>query len=109
MTRVQRARDEVIAAILKDIFYGGDTPLRGVYYERVSTKRQAKGTSLETQALDIERWAESHRVALIDKYVDPGRSGRYDRRPQFRRLMDDLPRLQAQGVKVILIWKLDRF
>lgn len=97
-----------IETILQQVYQGsGAGPtLVGVSYERVSHKKSIGGTSLETQPLDIERWAGDHHVRIVGHYVDRGRSGTTDNRPGFRQMLADLERL---GVSVILVWKLDRF
>jgi site-specific DNA recombinase len=95
-----------IEAILKQVFAGGGPPLVGVSYERVSSHQQVSGTSLETQPLDIQHWAERHSIRIIKHYVDRGRSGRSANRAAYQQMLAELAELKVQ---VVLVWKLDRF
>lgn len=101
------ARDKKrIETILKHVFAGAGVPLVGVSYERVSSSGQVSGTSLETQPLDIQQWAERHSIHIVKHYVDRGRSGRSADRAAYQQMLAELAETKAQ---VVLVWKLDRF
>ncbi len=81
--------------------------MRVALYERVSTDEQAvHGLSLEAQDAVLTEWAKGHEI--VDRYVDPGVSGRkpYTKRPDMMRLLGDV----EQGkIDLVIFCKLDRW
>ncbi|MDD5095429.1 MAG: recombinase family protein [Dehalococcoidia bacterium] len=82
-------------------------PKRVALYARVSTHEQAtEGVSIEAQIDRLDSWAKSKGCIIVDKYIDPGYSGKDDKRPEFQRLMIDAHRGKFDIVAVAM---LDRF
>lgn len=82
---------------------------RAALYIRVSTEEQARrGLSLPEQRNDLERYAQTHGMSVVDVYEDAGVSARkpYTKRPELLRLLDDC---RAGKIDVILFIKLDRW
>jgi DNA invertase Pin-like site-specific DNA recombinase len=78
-------------------------------YIRVSSAEQAlKGLSIETQIAEIENYAKTHNMKLVDIYVDRGITARKSlhKRTDFMRMMEDV---QAGKIQHILVLRLDRF
>lgn len=64
------------------------TPLRACAYVRVSTKRQAEHeTSLTEQQVGIGRAAENLGYEIVETYIEAGKSGTTDRRPELQRMI----------------------
>ncbi len=62
---------------------------RAVGYARVSTSRQAQHElSLSEQQRKIEEFCTRGGIDLIDMFVDRGLSGRTNKRPQFKAMID---------------------
>ena len=76
-------------------------------YARVSTDEQAReGVSIDVQLLALQKWAADRSYEIIGEYIDPGHSGRDDKRPRFEMMMFDA----HQGkFDIIGVSKLDRF
>src|SRR4051794_17897206 len=80
----------------------------GVYL-RVSSDVQKKRGAIETQRPDIERYLSAYGATPYGWYEDEAVSGHwvpFGERPQGRRLLADAI---AGHVKLILVWRLDRF
>ncbi|WP_159008420.1 recombinase family protein [Bradyrhizobium sp. S69] len=61
---------------------------RAIGYGRVSTRRQAANiTSLNEQAEKIQAFCDTRNRELVTIFVDPGLSGRTDRRPKFKEMI----------------------
>ncbi len=85
------------------------TPLRAAAYMRVSTTRQASHeTSLDAQDGIIMRSAEAAGYAIVERYVEGGRSARTDRRPVFQRMIADAC-AKPQRYDAIYILNFSRF
>jgi DNA invertase Pin-like site-specific DNA recombinase len=71
-------------------------------YARVSTKDQ----SCEMQIRDLRAYCAARGFELIREYVDVGRSGAKDSRPELDKLMGDARKRQFDA---IVVWRFDRF
>jgi DNA invertase Pin-like site-specific DNA recombinase len=78
-----------------------------VSYLRVSGRGQVAGDGFPRQRLAVERFAKRNGFALIDEYRDEGVSGTTDlpSRPGLAALLD---RIEANGVRVVLVERADR-
>jgi DNA invertase Pin-like site-specific DNA recombinase len=76
-------------------------------YLRVSGKGQIDGDGFPRQELAIKRYAEQHNVRVVRVFREEGLSGEteLENRPALMQLMEALA---ADGVKLVLIEKLDR-
>jgi site-specific DNA recombinase len=80
--------------------------IRAAGYIRVSTEEQAReGFSLGNQRRAIEEIVEREGWELVEVYVDEGRSGRDNNRPEYRRLLDDAA---AGKFDTLVLWRFDR-
>ena len=80
--------------------------MRGFIYARVSTQQQAeKELSISAQLRAIRGYLHDEGLEIVQEYVDRGRSGRTSNRPEFRKMINDLP---DSGIDFICVWKLDR-
>ena len=80
----------------------------GIYY-RVSREEQVQGYSLDAQQRACREYAAARGWSITSEYREEGRSARTDviaRRPEFRRLLDDI---RAGHVDVVIVHKVDRF
>ena len=83
---------------------------RAYAYIRVSHEDSAdRATSLETQRRDIERYAASQGIDILEWFEEPGKSAFKDdtKRTEFVRML----RLAKENstVSLVLVWKSDRF
>lgn len=83
-------------------------PSRAVVYARVSTEEQARGASLDAQLGEAREFAERNGLAVVGEYVERGATGTDDRRPEFRRMLDDLA-APGNRVGTILVVHTSRF
>ncbi|MBK8995702.1 MAG: recombinase family protein [Myxococcales bacterium] len=83
-------------------------PSRAVVYARVSTEEQARGASLDAQLGEAREFAERNGFAVVGEYVERGATGTDDRRPEFRRMLDDLA-APGNRVGTILVVHTSRF
>ena len=75
-------------------------------YIRVSTEEQAaEGYSISAQRERLKAFCIAQDYADYKFYVDEGISGRNMKRPQFKKLMDDI---KAGHIEVLLVYRLDR-
>ena len=82
---------------------------RVVLYTRVSTAEQAEqDLSLPSQLRTLERHARKRDREVVERYVEPGASGRDDQRLVFRRMMRDVLAPSAE-VDAILVVHTSRF
>lgn len=80
-------------------------PLRAVLYSRVSTDRQERdGVSLDNQEAMARRHCEAQGWTLTATYTDV-KSGRVDKRPQFKQLQADA---KARAFDVVIVYRTDR-
>jgi len=77
-----------------------------VGYVRVSTKTQTKGTSIEYQKEQIQKYCKVHELKLIKIYTDKGISA-YKKRPQFEAMTEKL--LSDKSLDGVIVHDLTRF
>lgn len=82
--------------------------MNGVTYCRVSSEEQVKGTSLESQQAACREFAQSHNIKILKVFVERGESAKFADRTQLLELID-FCRQNKDTVKVLLVWKIDRF
>ena len=76
-------------------------------YGRVSSDEQAlHGDSLRTQIDELRKWAKTNNFEILDEYVDDGYTARDLKRPELKRLLDDV---KQYDVDFILFTKIDRW
>src|SRR5829696_5531571 len=83
--------------------------VRAGIYCRVSREEQVQGYSLDAQARGCREYAHTRGWQVAAEYREEGRSARTDviaRRPEFRRLLDDVG---AGLLDVVVVHKVDRF
>ena len=79
---------------------------RVAIYTRVSSQEQAeKGTSLESQAEQLESFCKGQGWEIFNHYVDGGFSGKDGNRPGLQALRRDA---KAGYFEKVAVWKLDR-
>lgn len=76
-----------------------------VIYARYSCSNQRE-ESIEGQLDVCYRFAKDNNYNVIGEYIDRAISGTTDRRPEFKRMIDDSKKRQFEG---ILVYQLDRF
>lgn len=82
---------------------------RAVIYVRVSTEEQAEhGASLDAQLAEARDFARRNGLTVVSQYVERGASGTDDRRPEFRRMLDDLA-APANRVGTVVVVHTSRF
>lgn len=82
--------------------------LLAVAYLRVSTEEQKKhGFSIETQQKACEEFAKNNGYRIKKIYVEPGRSAKNLNRPQALEMLKYC-NCTKNGVKAIIVWRLDR-
>lgn len=75
-------------------------------YIRVSTEEQVnEGYSISAQRERLKAFCVAQGWDDYKFYVDEGISGRNTKRPQFKKLMDDI---KAGNIRVLLVYRLDR-
>lgn len=83
---------------------------KALAYIRVSHEDSAdRNTSLQTQRMDIERYASREGIEVLEWFDEPGKSAFKDdgRRTEFTRMIRQAK--ETPGVSLILVWKSDRF
>ena len=79
---------------------------RVAIYTRLSSQEQAeKGTSLESQAEQLESFCKGQKWEVFNHYVDGGFSGKDGNRPALQALRRDA---KAGYFEKVAVWKLDR-
>lgn len=78
---------------------------RAAGYIRVSREKE-DGLSPETQLEKIKQYCDLHELELVRVYPDLDFTGRNDKRPHFREMINDV---SAGKYDVVLVYKLDRF
>lgn len=81
--------------------------MTGVFYGRFSSKMQNE-TSIEGQRIIVASYAESNDIEIVDEYVDRAKSGKSDKRPNFKKMIDDIKN-GVIDINVVVVYKLDRF
>jgi site-specific DNA recombinase len=80
--------------------------IRVAIYTRVSSQEQAeKGTSLESQAEQLEAFCKAQKWEVFNQYTDGGFSGKDGNRPALQSLRRDA---KAGYFEKVAVWKLDR-
>lgn len=87
---------------------------QGIAYYRVSSTGQVntdydpEGISLPAQRVASKERARELGIALVDEYIDPGKSGKtIDQRPAFQEM---IARIKAdRGIKHVFVYALSRF
>src|SRR5881398_3556989 len=76
-------------------------------YLRVSSAGQVEGDGLERQLIAVRKYAKAHSLAIAKIFREEGVSGttKLENRPTLQQLMTAL---HSNGVKLVLIEKLDR-
>jgi site-specific DNA recombinase len=83
-----------------------DHTIRVAIYTRVSSQEQAdNGTSLESQAEQLEAFCKGQKWEIFNQYTDPGFSGKDDKRPGLESLRRDA---KAGYFEKVIVWRLDR-
>ena len=83
-----------------------DHIVRVAIYRRVSSAEQAeKGTSLESQAEQLEAFCKVQHWEIFNNYVDGGFSGKDGNRPGLQSLRKDA---KEGYFEKVIVWKLDR-
>jgi site-specific DNA recombinase len=86
-----------------------EQPMRAGIYYRVSTEEQVDGFSLDAQRRILADYCAARGWPLAGEYAEEGRSARTDRierRPAFKRMLDDA----VDGlIDVVVVHKIDRF
>ncbi len=83
--------------------------MRAGIYLRVSSEEQVEGFSLDAQRRALREFCAGKGWQVVEEYADEGRSARSDqleKRPAFKRLMEDVA---AGLLNVVVVHKLDRF
>jgi site-specific DNA recombinase len=79
-------------------------PIRAAIYTRVSTEDQAKeGFSLDAQLEKLRAYCIARDWSIGGEYVDDGYSGRFLKRPEYTRMMEDMDKWDT-----LLVIKMDR-
>ena len=74
-----------------------------VTYVRVSTPQQAAaGISMPEQARRIREFCRAQKLRIVEEYVEPGKSARTDKRPEFQRMLSALRAKPAQAATVVV-------
>ena len=81
--------------------------IRAVGYQRVSSREQLEGHSLDAQAHNIQEYIRSQGWEMVRMYTDAGISAKKDsHRPELERLLEDASHGQFD---VVVVDKIDRF
>ena len=81
---------------------------RGVIYARVSTEKQEKERTIESQIADLEEYCPTNHILLAERYIDNGYSGALLPRPALDRLRDDAQRKRFDAVVIHSVDRLSR-
>ena len=78
---------------------------QAVSYLRVSSRGQVKGDGFPRQRAMVARYAKAHRIEIVDEYREAFTGTDHDR-PEFQAMVAEL---MANGVRTVLVERLDRF
>ena len=81
--------------------------LTGAFYGRFSSKMQNE-TSIEGQRVVVASYAQMNDIQIVEEYVDRAKSGKSDKRPNFKKMIDDIKN-GVLDIDVVVVYKLDRF
>lgn len=83
--------------------------MRCAIYARVSTSKQAEqNISIPDQIVRARQFAKKRGIKVVAEYVEPGASGRDDRRPQFQAMIEAATR-RPKPFDVVLVHSFSRF
>jgi site-specific DNA recombinase len=83
-------------------------PLNSVIYTRVSTTRQAEfGNSLDDQNKVCSRYCQSNNLKVLRLFVEPGVTGRTDKRPSFQEMITFCKR-NAHKLAAVVVYDTSR-
>lgn len=83
-----------------------DNIKRVALYIRVSTEEQVlHGDSIRTQTEALEQYAKDNNFIIVDKYIDEGYSATNLKRPNLKRMIDDV---KKNKIDLVMITKIDR-
>ena len=82
--------------------------MNGIIYCRVSSKEQTEGTSLKSQELACREYAKGRDITVLKVFVERGESAKFADRTQLLELIDFVRKARGE-VKVLVVWKVDRF
>lgn len=77
-------------------------------YCRVSTQRQEKEKTIESQIAELREICKKHKVKIVKEYIDNGWSGTTLARPNLDELRDDLPKGLWERLYIIHLDRLSR-
>ena len=81
-------------------------PFKVSLYIRVSTDKQAnEGDSLDEQERELKRFCEFKGYLIHRTHIEPGRSAKDTKRPEYQKLMADI---EAEKINAVVVKKLDR-
>lgn len=78
----------------------------GYIYARYSPGPQQTEASIEGQVRECKEYAEKNGIRIVNVYSDSKQTGRNDQRAGFQKMLRDC---KSNKVKVVLVWKIDRF
>lgn len=81
--------------------------LKLVGYGRVSSAEQVKGYSLDAQDTQIRVWGSQNDAEIFKMFIEKGKSGRSDQRPEFLKMIDFV--CKSSYVDGVVVHKSDRF
>ena len=79
--------------------------INGVAYARFSSDNQRE-ESIDAQVRAIQYYAQSFGINIVHVYADRAKTGKYDDRPEFLKMISDS---ESGRFDVVLVHKLDRF
>ena len=74
--------------------------MRIAVYARVSTGRQEKEETIDSQIAQLEEYAKSNGYIIVERYIDDGWSGELLARPALDQLRDDALKKQLENVLI---------
>ena len=77
-----------------------------VLYARVSADEQAEKHSIPAQVGLLRSFSKANNCNIFKEYVDKGESSAVSERPQLQDLLSDI---RKRMVKVVLVYRIDRF
>ncbi|TQW85092.1 recombinase family protein, partial [Clostridioides difficile] len=79
---------------------------RVALYIRVSTEEQVlHGDSIRTQTEALEQYSKDNNFIIVDKYIDEGYSATNLKRPNLKRMIEDV---KNNKIDLVMITKIDR-
>lgn len=84
------------------------TKIVAVGYCRYSSHNQDDGNSIEAQQLAINRYAKANNIKIVAWYIDKAFTGRNDKRPEYKRMMNDIVEGNLGRIDFVIAHKIDR-